>query len=184
MYLFMPSTTLTTVMRNMTPMMTPRTAKKLLSFCARIWFSARSTPSRTLIAAAPGSTGRLGAGHGSCTARQHIIGDNAVTQRDGPLGMFRDVVLVRDQHDGLAPRMQLFEQRHDVRAGLAVEVSCRLVGEQQGRAVDQSARNGDALALTTRQLRRLVLHAITETDLRQHIHRALVPFLLRHAVID
>ena len=50
MYRFIPSTTLTTVMRNMTPMITPRTAKKLLSFCARIWASASRIASRAYMA--------------------------------------------------------------------------------------------------------------------------------------
>jgi hypothetical protein len=49
MYRFMPSTMLITAMRNMTPMITPITLKKLLSFWARICASASRMASRGLM---------------------------------------------------------------------------------------------------------------------------------------
>ena len=43
------------------------------------------------------------------------------------------------------------EQIHDVLAGLRVEVSGGLVGQQHQRPVDECAGDGDALLLTTGQ---------------------------------
>ena len=45
-----------------------------------------------------------------------------------------DVGLVGDQHDGVAPGVQCVEERHDLDAGLGVEVAGGLVGEDDGRA--------------------------------------------------
>src|SRR6476661_1519891 len=42
----MPSTMETTAMRNITPIVTPSSVKKLLSLCARIWVSARRMASK------------------------------------------------------------------------------------------------------------------------------------------
>ena len=57
------------------------------------------------------------------------------------------------------------EQRHDLDAGLRVEVAGRLVGEQDRRVVHERAGDRDALALTARELVRLVAHPIFELDL-------------------
>jgi hypothetical protein len=48
--------------------------------------------------------------------------------------------------------VQLLHQVDDGRAGLAVEVGGRLVGEHDARPGDQGARDGDALALAAGQL--------------------------------
>ena len=45
MYRLIPSTIETTAMRNITPIMTPISVKKLLSFWTRIWARARRTDS-------------------------------------------------------------------------------------------------------------------------------------------
>src|SRR5690606_3116920 len=122
----MPSITLTTVIRNMTPMITPTTAKKLLSFCARICAKARRMPSRTFIWRPSSSRDRRA---------PHVAGDQAVPQGDDALGVCGDVVLVRDQHDRLPVAVQLLEQRHDLLARLAVQVARWLVRQQQRRLV-------------------------------------------------
>ena len=77
----------------------------------------------------------------------------------------RDVVLVGDQDDRLAAGVELVEDLHDLLAGPGVEVAGRLVGEDDRRAVDQGAGDGDALALSARELVRLVPHAVREPDL-------------------
>jgi hypothetical protein len=73
-------------------------------------------------------------------------GDGTVRRACGDLG------LVRDEDDGVAGVVQPLEERHDLDAGLRVEVAGRLVGQQDRRVVDQRARDGDALALAARQL--------------------------------
>ena len=62
--------------------------------------------------------------------------------------VFGDVVFVGDQHDGVAFAMQAIEERHDLVAGLRVEVAGRFVGEDDRRPIDQRTRDGNALALT------------------------------------
>ena len=49
-------------------------------------------------------------------------------------------------------------------AGLGVEVAGGLVGEDDGRAVDERAGDGDALALAAGELVGLVVHAGFEAD--------------------
>src|SRR2546429_365525 len=69
----------------------------------------------------------------------------------------RHVRLVRDQQDGdVLLLVQTLENFHDLHAGAAVQVPGRLVGEDNRGVVDQSARNGHALLLASRELRRMV----------------------------
>ncbi len=73
--------------------------------------------------------------------------DAAVAQVNRPMGVNGDVGFMRDNHDGVTRLVELLEQRHDFGAGLGVEIAGRLVGQQDGRVVDERARDGDALAL-------------------------------------
>ena len=80
-----------------------------------------------------------------------------------------------DQHQrrpalGAQPRQEL---EHD-RAGGAVEVAGRLVGEQQRRLGREGARQRDALLLAARELRRVVVSALAEADARRAVARAAV----------
>ena len=75
-----------------------------------------------------------------------------------------DVGFVRDQDDGVAGLVQAGEQRHDLGAGLRVEVAGRLVGEQDRRVVHERARDGHALALAARQLVRPVASCATSSS--------------------
>src|SRR5436190_2078029 len=60
--------------------------------------------------------------------------------------------------------MQIAEQVQDLPAGLGVEVSRRLIGEEERRFVDQRAGDRHALALAAGQLVRLMVHAVVEAD--------------------
>src|SRR6478736_921705 len=55
--------------------------------------------------------------------------DQAVAQAHDAVRVRRDVVLVRDQDDGVALGVQVAEHRHDLGAGLAVEVAGRFIGQ-------------------------------------------------------
>ena len=93
-----------------------------------------------------------------------VFGDLTVANEDDAMRVHGDVVLVRDQHDGVALLMQPLEQRHDFVAGGGIEVAGRLVREQNRGSIHQRARDRDTLALTTRALVRLVMHALLEID--------------------
>ena len=99
-------------------------------------------------------------------------------------GVPGDVFLVRDDDDGVAFPRKLLEQRHDFRAGLGIEIAGRLVGQQDGRLVDQRAGDGDALALAAGKFVGLVMNAVGQADLRQRLQRHLAPFLGGHAGIN
>ncbi len=55
-------------------------------------------------------------------------------------------------HHGGAGAVDAVEQLHDPDAGGGVEVSGRLVAQQDARAVDERTRDRHALLLATRQL--------------------------------
>src|SRR5438477_71446 len=71
-------------------------------------------------------------------ARHRSVFDHlAVAEHDDSPGELRDVLLVRDEDDGLPRSVQRLEDRHDLLGGLRVEVSGRLVRQHQLGLVDQ-----------------------------------------------
>src|SRR5437870_13902071 len=57
--------------------------------------------------------------------------------------------IARHHDDGLVQlAMEVVEQREDLARGFGVEVSGRLVGQEQWRVADESARDGHPLLLT------------------------------------
>src|SRR4029077_8950107 len=141
MYRFIPWTIETTAMRKVTPIRTPIREKKLLSFCARMVRRARRMASKSGI--------RVSC---SLVPRAAVTFDPAVAQGDDPGRAGRDVRLVRHHDDGLAARVQLAEDPHDLLAGHAVEIARGLVRQENGWAVHQGPRDGHPLPLPARQL--------------------------------
>src|SRR6185503_17664288 len=78
---------------------------------------------------------------------------------------------------GLAAGGELFEEADDVTAGLLIEVSGRLVGEDDLRVVHESAGDGDALALAAGELARAMLGAIGQSDAIERRTGALSPLV-------
>ena len=113
-----------------------------------------------------------------------VIGDDTVANVDDAMGEFGDVVLVGDEDDGVALRMEFVEEAHDLVAGLRIEVSGRLVGEEDGRLVDEGAGNRDALALSARELVGFVVHAFFEANEAEALFGALDAGFCRRAVVD
>src|SRR5438093_9684487 len=113
---------------------------------------------------------------GDAPARNRLVGSHlTVAKRHGPRAVLRDVHFVRDEHYRDAPLLvQALEDAHHFDAGFRVEVSGRLVGQQNRRAVDERARDGDALLLTARQLIRMVIRPVAQTDELEHVFRALM----------
>ena len=86
-----------------------------------------------------------------------------------------DVGFVCHEHDGVARLVKLRKQRHDLGAGLRVEVAGRLVGQQDRWIVDERARDGHALALAAGQLVRAMRHPVAELDALERRAGALAP---------
>src|SRR6478735_8363591 len=78
--------------------------------------------------------------------------DQAVAQAHHAVRVRRDVVLVRDQDDGVALGVQVAEHRHDLLPGGGVEVAGGFVGQDDRGLAHQRARDRDALALAAGQL--------------------------------
>src|SRR2546427_6841919 len=115
MYTFMPFTIDQAPIRNVTPMKTPMRENPLFSFWARLCCSASRSASNSGTSGGPLVVG----------------GDQAVAPGHNPRGARGDVGFVRDHHDGLALRVQVGEDLHDLLTRGRVEVAGRLVGEQK-----------------------------------------------------
>ena len=91
--------------------------------------------------------------------------------------------IVRDHADRRAGRVELLEQIHDRLAAARIEVSGRLVREQNQRLAGDGARDGDALLLTARELARKVLRAVRHADALERRFHALLALGRFHAAI-
>ena len=80
------------------------------------------------------------------------------------VGRGGDLGVVGDEDDRPAGVVELVEQRHDLGAGMAVEVAGRLVGQDQRGFGDDRPGDGDALLLAAGQLGRLVVEAVAEPE--------------------
>src|SRR6266542_4313545 len=83
----------------------------------------------------------------------------------------RDIPFVRYEDDRVTALIQTLEQIHDLFAGFRIEITGRLVGQNNRRPVDERTRDGDALTLTAGKLIGFVMHAIAEADVCQHLRR-------------
>ena len=61
-----------------------------------------------------------------------IRGNGAVLDMNHAVSVFGNIGLVGDEDDGVAARVQFVEEAHDLVAGLGVEVTGGLVGEDDG----------------------------------------------------
>jgi hypothetical protein len=92
---------------------------------------------------------------------------------------------VGDQNDGdTVLAVETLEDLQNLDAGLGIEVTRRLVGEQNRRLVDESASDGDALPLTARELIRPMLDAVTELDALESFRRALSALVSADTGVD
>src|SRR5437867_10288365 len=100
----MPSITETTAMSVVTAMMIPSSVRKLRSLCARRVSTASRMDSRRGIARTRTPVPLL---------YFLVLGDFSIADVDDAVRVHRDVVLVRDQQDGIALRVQPVEECHD-----------------------------------------------------------------------
>ena len=73
------------------------------------------------------------------------------------MGVGRHLRIVCNQHHRDAFGIELLEHPKDFHARTRIEVAGRLVGQEQGRMIDQGPGDGHALLLAARHLRRLVI---------------------------
>jgi hypothetical protein len=96
-----------------------------------------------------------------------FLHDATIEQAHDAPGLVRIARIVGDDADGGASGMQLAEQLHDRFAVLGVQVAGGLVGQENGGLTDHGARDGDALLLTSRKLRKIVTRALGHTHALQ-----------------
>ena len=113
-----------------------------------------------------------------------VRSDLSVTNVNDAVSVLRDVMLVSDEDDGVALRVQIVEQAHDFIAGFGVEITGGLVGQHDGRGIDQCAGDGHALALSAGKLVGLVVHAGDQVDALEGFLGFLDAFFGRRAVVD
>ena len=75
-----------------------------------------------------------------------------------------DALVVGGHHDRGSGAVDAIEQAHDADRRRRVEVSGRLVGEQDQRTVHERARDRHALLLTAGELGREVVRLLRQTD--------------------
>ena len=81
-----------------------------------------------------------------------IADDEAVVQLDDAGGIAAGKLRIVRDHDDQPLAGDLFDEFHDLHAGLGIERARGLVGEQNFGVVDQGAGDGDALHLPAREL--------------------------------
>src|SRR6266852_5065692 len=95
--------------------------------------------------------------------------DAAVEEVNGALGKVGVALVVCDHADGGAVAVQIAQQLHDRFAVFGVQVSGGLVSHQDERIANQRAGHGDALLLTSGELRRIVAQAMGHADALERI---------------
>ena len=108
--------------------------------------------------------------------------NNSVAQNDHAFREPRHVQLVRDHDNRDALLVELLKNAHDLDAGLAVQISRRLVREQQLRLVHERARDGNTLLLAAGKLVWMMVGARSEADEFQRRLRPLPLFMRMNTV--
>src|SRR5206468_12817052 len=99
--------------------------------------------------------------------------DQTISQVYGAPRMCGNIALVRDENDRVPALIQIFEQCHDLFAGLGIEVASRFVSQNDGGPVDKRTRDSYALALTAREFVRFVMNPIAQANIGQNFRRTL-----------
>src|SRR5579875_600560 len=108
----------------------------------------------------------------------------AVSDMNDAVGMSGDVCLMRDQHDGIAFRVQTLKERHDLLTCMGIEGAGGLVSQENRRVIDERAGDGDALALAAGEFVWLVQHTLFEVHCAQSAASPLQPLLGRDPGVD
>lgn len=96
-----------------------------------------------------------------------------VADGHGTVGFGGDAGVVCDKNDGFAALLKSMEGLHYKRSGGGVKVSRRLVGQNDGRVIDEGACDGDTLHLAARELGYAVVPVVDrQRDGLQRVHGA------------
>src|SRR5919197_1892035 len=112
-----------------------------------------------------------------------LFDDAAVEQVDAALGVPRVAWVVCDHADRGARLVELLQEIHDGFTAARVEVSGRLVREQDEWFARDGSRDGDTLLLTARQLTRKMLRAMRHSDAFERRFDALFALGGLHAAV-
>ena len=86
----------------------------------------------------------------------------SIKQADGAMGYLGIMLIMRYHDDGGTLMVQLGKQMHHLGTILGIEVTRRLIGQDELRTKDHGTGDGYSLLLTTRKLVREVLGTMTE----------------------
>src|SRR5882757_2011448 len=115
-------------------------------------------------------------------AARLVADETAPLQLDDALAhLVHDVLVVCRHQHGRARPVDAVEQLHDADGGLRVEVSGRLVGDEQLGPVHERPRDRDALLFTTGQLTGHPLLLAAEADEVEHLGHGLADLTARLA---
>ena len=107
---------------------------------------------------------------------QLVALDHAIHHANGPMRVSGHLGIMGHQDHGDALGVELLEHPQDFDTGVRIEVSRRLVRQQQHGPVDQGAADGHALLLSARHLRRYVMDAVSKTHTHQQSLRQAAGF--------
>lgn len=91
--------------------------------------------------------------------------EEAVFEADDTGAALDHALVMGDEDEGLALAIEVVEEVEDFFAGFGVEVASGFVGEDDERAVGESAGDGNALLLAAGELVGSVIEAVVESDL-------------------
>src|SRR6185312_1680807 len=115
------------------------------------------------------------------STRHLILNDLAVAHVHDAPRRAGEALVVRHDHDGRSIGIQPAEERDDLLAGSCVQLTSRLIGEEQRRTIRERARDRDPLLLSSGQLRWPMTHAITQIHVTQQLRASLPSLRSRHA---
>jgi len=101
----------------------------------------------------------------ACPGCGSVLEYAAVSHADDALGRGGDLRAVGDDDEGQALLLtEVVEELEDLVLAPAIEITGRLVGQEDFRVIDQRPRDGDALLLPSGKLRRQTMLSSSETD--------------------
>ena len=95
--------------------------------------------------------------------------NHAVAQFDDALRTGRDAQVVRHDHNGVAPRIEIHQQAHHLNAALLIQCPSGFVSQDDRTAIHQRAGDADPLLLPARELGRCVGQTVAQSQLIQQL---------------
>src|SRR5579883_2883034 len=111
-----------------------------------------------------------------------IANDFPIANLDNSSGVRGDLAVVSDQDHRHSPlAVQPLEDPHDLSAGVRVEITSRLISQDQARMMNKGSSNRHALLLAAGELAGAVSRAINQPNPRQRLEGAAPP--VAHACV-